>query len=1452
MRQIRPDPAGFGAGSYGVAYIIAGTTSTNNNTGTGYAVVLGQSGATDPIRLIHYNGGLQGTLTNLITSNTSGLADFGADYVSVQVNYTPSTNTWELFLRNDGVSSFADPVSGTLTSQGTVVNSTYTGTTLELMGGWWQGSTGATQSAFFDNVQVAVTTGGTNTSVQFASTGSTVNEAVGTVDLTLEITDEDATNDTEVDVVLITGAPGRVNSYTTQTVTFPGGSGADETVTITVTDNGLCDGSTVIGFELQNITGGQGTPFIGTNDTYDLSITDNDVCTGVSFDVTSATVSEGVGTYNVQVNISDFSASQATTADVVLSSGSAARINNYTTQTVTFPANSGTAQNLTITVTDNGSCDGSEELNFSLQNITGGQGTPFAGPNATRTLTVTDNDATTGVVIARQAFDGLGTDTWSITSGASFISTATGGLDTPASERILSGSSSWQVNDGNGVMELADLDVNGYSNLVLTARLSSTSTTAGNGAEITDIVQFYVDIDGAGFPVTPDVTVTGFNSNTRWGFSTGLGVASTTAGTPLTYTPAGAGNRTTDGYTYISIVIPGNPNTVALQIEALNNAAGEVWNIDDIQITGDYCATTYYSRADGNVGDAIWSDSPSGTAGSVTFDRFKSMVVQNGDVVNMNANTRVNTLTVDAGGQLDLAANTLTISGDAFDNNGTFTAATNSVVVLNSTDLTTVESASPLDLFDLTANTPGDVLTDATIAIRGTLSLQEGEFDASLGNVTLVSTAAGTARLGPVGAGASYTGTNFTVQRYIPAGATNWRFLGSPVAGRTIFHWKDDFYTAGFPGSHYPEFFDPPGSGIYWPSIRDYDETLANASPNVGLLGVEGLSTPLSSGKGFAAWSGDTDEGTVGFTIDLTGTPFLANTPITLPMTWTDSGNPLADGWNLVSNPVASPIDFTAISRGADVANQYYIFDPAIGNNRAWTNGVGSGGANGIIQSSQGFWLKATGSAVTTTVSEDDKVLAPTGGVFGGNDQPNMPMLRINLTNDQNSYGDESIVVFAQGTPALDAIDATKLVFAHPQAPQLTTRSTEGTDLAIDFYGAYTTAITIPVTVRATVAGTYTITTNLSGIGTLSCLTIEDLVIGTVTPLTDGASYSFTQAVTEAPVERFLIHGSAPIAFSAMDATCGGEDNGQATVEITGGTADVTWTDGFGTVLLQQTDVEPGTITFAGLAPGNYMVRVTSAEACGELVAEFAIEAPFVLEAAVEDLRSTSCPNTTDGLLDMLVLGGTAPFTYAWSNGADTEDLVAIAGDYSLTVTDANNCMWTSDLLTIEAGVGPVAGIEAASTTVVNTPVTFTSTTEVAETWSWSFGDGATSTDENPTHTYTLPGTYEVTLVVSYGDCSDATTINVTVELTTGIAAATTAQPVRAWMAESNLVVEHPYTGVVQVELMDATGRLHAQRSVNSGAARILVPSNTLSTGIWFVRVTNAGEQQTLRVPLVR
>ena len=154
MRQSNSNPSGFAAAEYGMAFILAGTAGTTNVTGTGYAVVLGNSGTTDPVRLVRYNSGIR-NFTNLITSNTTGLTDFGVQYISVRVTYTPSTNTWQLFLRNDGTSPTVDPTSGTLVSQGTVVNNNYTGTALPLLGGYLNAGT-VRQTAFFDYVRVTV------------------------------------------------------------------------------------------------------------------------------------------------------------------------------------------------------------------------------------------------------------------------------------------------------------------------------------------------------------------------------------------------------------------------------------------------------------------------------------------------------------------------------------------------------------------------------------------------------------------------------------------------------------------------------------------------------------------------------------------------------------------------------------------------------------------------------------------------------------------------------------------------------------------------------------------------------------------------------------------------------------------------------------------------------------------------------------------------------------------------------------------------------------------------------------------------------------------------------------------------------------------------------------------------------------------------------------------------
>jgi hypothetical protein len=167
MRQIRTDPSGFGSANYGVAFILGGSSNNPSTASTGYAVALGQSLATDPVRLIKYNNGLQGAIADIIVSNTTGLTDFGANYLSIKVTYTPSSDTWELFVRNDGLTAFADPSVGVLTSQGTAVDNTFTGQNLGFLGGYWQGATAATQTAFFDNINVSL-----------ASTNSTASDII--------------------------------------------------------------------------------------------------------------------------------------------------------------------------------------------------------------------------------------------------------------------------------------------------------------------------------------------------------------------------------------------------------------------------------------------------------------------------------------------------------------------------------------------------------------------------------------------------------------------------------------------------------------------------------------------------------------------------------------------------------------------------------------------------------------------------------------------------------------------------------------------------------------------------------------------------------------------------------------------------------------------------------------------------------------------------------------------------------------------------------------------------------------------------------------------------------------------------------------------------------------------------------------------------------------------------
>ncbi|MDI3544830.1 MAG: hypothetical protein PWQ43_424 [Rikenellaceae bacterium] len=150
--QTRDNPSGFDKSNYGIAFVL-GSTSSDYTNGYGYAVVLGQSGTTDPIRLVKFSEGMDknSNLTNIISGG-----DYGNVYLSIKVTYKPSTNTWKLYAE---YSSSAFPQSdprNTSTLIGTGTDNEYTGASYDLkyLGCLWNHSTTASEYALFDDIYI--------------------------------------------------------------------------------------------------------------------------------------------------------------------------------------------------------------------------------------------------------------------------------------------------------------------------------------------------------------------------------------------------------------------------------------------------------------------------------------------------------------------------------------------------------------------------------------------------------------------------------------------------------------------------------------------------------------------------------------------------------------------------------------------------------------------------------------------------------------------------------------------------------------------------------------------------------------------------------------------------------------------------------------------------------------------------------------------------------------------------------------------------------------------------------------------------------------------------------------------------------------------------------------------------------------------------------------------------
>lgn len=147
--------------------------------------------------------------------------------------------------------------------------------------------------------------------------------------------------------------------------------------------------------------------------------------------------------------------------------------------------------------------------------------------------------------------------------------------------------------------------------------------------------------------------------------------------------------------------------------------------------------------------------------------------------------------------------------------------------------------------------------------------------------------------------------------------------------------------------------------------------------------------------------------------------------------------------------------------------------------------------------------------------------------------------------------------------------------------------------------------------------------------------------------------------------DSVTINEPAPliVSLSVTDITCFNANDGSIASTVTGGTPAYAylWSSG------------QNTPNISGLSGGTYALTVTdsnlcSASASGLIINPTAINTSFVI-------NNVSCNLGTDGTVDLIPSGGTAPYTYAWSNGPITEDLTGLsAGVYTLTITDTKNC----------------------------------------------------------------------------------------------------------------------------------------------------------------------------------
>ncbi|MDB4656168.1 HYR domain-containing protein, partial [Flavobacteriales bacterium] len=179
--------------------------------------------------------------------------------------------------------------------------------------------------------------------------------------------------------------------------------------------------------------------------------------------------------------------------------------------------------------------------------------------------------------------------------------------------------------------------------------------------------------------------------------------------------------------------------------------------------------------------------------------------------------------------------------------------------------------------------------------------------------------------------------------------------------------------------------------------------------------------------------------------------------------------------------------------------------------------------------------------------------------------------------------------------------------------------------------------------------------------------------------VTDANGCEETVTITVNPL---LCTGFA-VAINTESLSCFEAGDGSATAVVTGGTAPFaySWSNGGSTDMI------------SGLDAGQYTLTVVDAVGCTQTVSGN-VSQPALLEA-VTAVDNVSCHGVANGVVELTVTGGTAPFDFDWDNGATTEDLNNVGpGSYNVVVTDENGCTTTASAVVTQPDTLQVSSVD--------------------------------------------------------------------------------------------------------------------------------------------------------------